>query len=374
MANQRVYFACRRVGIGSMNNGDLTDASAPFTTVYGLQNMNATTTFNLEQVYQLGQLELYQNIEGVPNIEVTSEKVLDGTTPVYVLATARAYDGTPISTVDGGLANRGTATCKVGALIYADSVSRAEGASVVATMILTKAQVSNVAYRIPLEGHATESCTLVADNKWWTGTPPASLTGAIPMANQSPSGVGGVQRRNNIVFHSGTSQAYSTTRLPVAIAGIDSSGHNIYSTAADTFAAHIASINVSSDLKREDIFELGRLGRYTRFINFPIEVTCEITVTATSGDHINAFADTSVNSCSTNNNLTDELIYIRMCESLTLDLGTKNKLASVATNGGDTGGGKQEITYTYKNFNALGVYHSADPVTGLRPGIYFAGW
>jgi hypothetical protein len=45
----------------------------------GAQSVGMTTTFNFEQVFELGQLEIYEFIEAEPEIEVTVEKVLDGT-------------------------------------------------------------------------------------------------------------------------------------------------------------------------------------------------------------------------------------------------------------------------------------------------------
>ena len=41
------------------------------------------STFGLEQVFQLGQIEIYENIEGTPEVELTIEKVFDGATNLY---------------------------------------------------------------------------------------------------------------------------------------------------------------------------------------------------------------------------------------------------------------------------------------------------
>ena len=73
MAN-RIYFANQQVAF--RQNGDAT-ANA-WTAAHGVQSVAVTTTFNLEQAFKLGQLSIYENIEGVPDIEVTMSKVLDG--------------------------------------------------------------------------------------------------------------------------------------------------------------------------------------------------------------------------------------------------------------------------------------------------------
>ena len=82
MAN-RIYFANQQVAI--RQDGDTgTDAWKP---AHGVQSVAVTTTFNLEQAFELGQLSIYENIEGVPDIEVTLTKVLDGYPLLYTLAT-----------------------------------------------------------------------------------------------------------------------------------------------------------------------------------------------------------------------------------------------------------------------------------------------
>ncbi len=57
-----------------------------------------------------------------------------------------------------------------------------------------------------------------------------------------------------------------------------------------------------------------------------------------------------------------------MREGLHLDLGSRNKLASVNYSGANAGsrGGNATISYQYTGY-FLDVKHSADPTTGLRP-------
>ena len=55
--------------------------------VYGLQSVGMSSTFSLDQVFEMGQLAIYENIEEVADIEVTLEKVIDGYKLMFDLAT-----------------------------------------------------------------------------------------------------------------------------------------------------------------------------------------------------------------------------------------------------------------------------------------------
>jgi len=55
--------------------------------VHGVQSVGVTTNFSLEQVFEFGQIEIYENIEALPEIEVTVERTLDGTKPMWFSVT-----------------------------------------------------------------------------------------------------------------------------------------------------------------------------------------------------------------------------------------------------------------------------------------------
>lgn len=83
MANNRIFYAVQALGfaphgVGWIPGSGQAQQPSGFVTAHGVQSVNINTQFNLEQVFELGQLELYENIEGIPNIEVTTQKVLDG--------------------------------------------------------------------------------------------------------------------------------------------------------------------------------------------------------------------------------------------------------------------------------------------------------
>ena len=77
MANNRIYFANQQL-IFRRDGATGTASSDPenrWTAAHGVQSVAVTTTFNLEQAFELGQLAIYENIEGVPDIELTASKV-----------------------------------------------------------------------------------------------------------------------------------------------------------------------------------------------------------------------------------------------------------------------------------------------------------
>jgi hypothetical protein len=89
MANNRVYYAIQQVSFGKNSSG----STGVKTAAHGVQSCGITTTFNLEQVFELGQLAIYENVEGTPDIEVTMSKVADGYIPLYLLATSDQMNG-----------------------------------------------------------------------------------------------------------------------------------------------------------------------------------------------------------------------------------------------------------------------------------------
>jgi len=47
-------------------------------------------------------------------------------------------------------------------------------------------------------------------------------------------------------------------------------------TDTNEYASMLQNIKVSADLGRKELFELPRRGPYHRYVNFPVEVRCEI--------------------------------------------------------------------------------------------------
>ena len=121
MANRRIFYACQAVGIAS-------EGSTTFTPIRGLQSVGINTTFNLEQVFEIGMISIYENIENVPDVEVTLEKVLDGYPLIYHLATKDADAAT--------LVGRSNAKANLGLAIYDDTSEAASGTPIASCFFL----------------------------------------------------------------------------------------------------------------------------------------------------------------------------------------------------------------------------------------------
>ena len=64
-ANKRIYWAVQAVAIAVHGYGQSALLSTSHI-VRGLQSAGITSTFNLEQVFEMGQLSLYENIQEIP--------------------------------------------------------------------------------------------------------------------------------------------------------------------------------------------------------------------------------------------------------------------------------------------------------------------
>jgi len=351
MAQFRQFYATQALGFaphGTVNpdpSGEFEPSG--FITANGVQSVGLTTTFNLEQVFELGSLDLYENIEGTPDIELTAQKVLDGYPLLYHLATPAATSPT--------LVGRSNERCYVALNLYPDTQDNASGTPL-QTVGMSGMFVSALTYTLNVDGNSTEDITLVGNNKEWFASGLFEATGTIftPVGFDgfdSPPGSGGVQRREDVLMGSGVSGSLWPTIIP----GIHASGWNV-EDGDGVFGAHLQTATISATLGRTDLFELGRRGPYHRFVAFPLEVTCAIDITTSEGDLVNALADPPGGT-----NLVDQTIKIYMREGTVIDLGSKNKLSSITYGGGDTGGGVVKTSFNFSTFNVLTVQHPEDP-------------
>lgn len=382
----------------------------------GTQSVGMSTTFNLEQVFQLGQAELYEYSERQPDIEVTISKVIDGTKPLFFMVTNPAAGNDIVAR---------TAAYRVDAAlqIYPDTQYRATGRPQ-AIVTASGAYVSNVAYTYPIDGAVTEDVTLVGNDKIWgtivavsgvtagnnNGNPAEAVVIWPDQANGSnanapegmPSGVfghdgltsalveggaqelaGGTDRLGVIIVGSGVQRReeveISRSILPNDIPGViqpsisginaafvnGGAGANGPGTASaftqliadantDYIAEHIQNITLSFAISREDIFEQGSKRPYAKVPAFPLEATCSIEVITAQGDLIDAKSDID---CGPDNTSASNTIILRTCDGLQVDLGDANRLTSVENGGGEAGGGNMTVTYNYSSFNVFNVSH-----------------
>ena len=366
-SNNRIFYACQIVSITNM--GD--DSIATGDMVHGMQSVGMTTNFNLEQAFELGMVEIYENIEGTPDLEVTLEKALDGYPLIYHMASTGVSTGTA-----SGLVGRSSQRSDLRLGIFSEANNNIAGASdnsgnSEVEVYCSGMYINSIGYTIPVEGFATESVTLVGNNKQWLTGADTKITAAAVAAfdgDDTPLAVGtlgfasgGIQRREDFM--------YASSILPLSVRGVVGTGVGNGVNGLIP-RVHLQNVSINTDFSREDIPELGAKDPYYRPAGFPIEVTCEIEAVTTSGDFVTALEDGDPAlhaTLASGNNTSEENIYLVLRGGYAFDLGTKNRLSSTTYGGGDATGGNVSTTYSYANFNDLDVQD-------VRNGALFWGF
>lgn len=330
MAN-RILYATQAVALAKTGHSNAD--SAEFHVMKGVQSVGLNTTFTLEQLFELGQVELYTNDEVLAECEATIEKVIDGERLLYLQSVGNAGKTNLVSAAN--------ARCDFYLAIYADTITSINGQSKTNTVMCSGMNVSNVSYNYSVDGPATESLSLIGSDKFWNnatygilGASPNTLWGT---GGTSASPLDGTDVPASGVIRRGGFNVLAST-LP---AEVTSQVNDVPGSSG------IQSISVSVDFGREPLNELGRFGPYARSATFPIECTCEFEVTATNGDLV-AISGRGPN-------LQNRTIILRDAAGTVINLGTKNKLTGTSYQGGDTGGGNATVTYSYSTFSDFRV-------------------
>ena len=371
----------------------------------GLQSAAMSTNFNRETVFQLGQVELYEYSERQPDVEVTLEKVIDGTKPLWFMLTD------PLFTDLVGK----TAFYRSDIIlsIYSDTKFRADTSAPLSTVLASGMYLSTVTYTFPVDGAVTESVSMVGNDKKWANFdssipgqtvsvyPPSLVTPTNETPVGVPSGVfgheplggkqelaggeggfgilvvgSGVQRREEVDIRRSVlpsdipgitvalGSGVTTTQLEqkgyvgVGVSGaVDSAGNAVTQLVASANTSgvieHLQSITITADIGRDDIFELGSKRPFTKYVTFPVEVTTAIEVITSQGDLIDATSEVDCGPDSTAQNT----IIIRTCDGMQVDAGDSNVLTTVDVGGGEAGGDNMTVTYNFSSFNALNISH-----------------
>lgn len=382
MPNSRTFYAMQGVILLEVGKRTITSSGAAAVTpfpefIYGLQEVGFNTNFNLEQVFQQGQLSLYQNVEEVPDIEITLSKVLDGRPLIYHMATPKASGP--------GLSGRAGVNdkCDFRMAIIRDTDTAFNAAAVngiTGEIYCSGEYVSQVSYNLAAEGNQTESVTLVGNHRTWNVGP--IMSGNLSLGTDSPNWSASQGNLDTVLRR----QHFDVTNsiIPIDIPGYsasDLSGASSldygYKLGASNGKTHMTSVAISTNLGRTPIYELGRKAPYFRSADFPVDVTTAIEVIALSGDLVQAYEEgfpvaDSARGISAGNNLGNRRIQIHLTDGTIFNLGNKNKLTNVTYGGANTGGGNGTMTFNYTNSSDLEVFHSGDPA-GLGRGTSLLG-
>lgn len=326
MGNKRIFYATQGVKLTPVKEeGDpiVRTVSTPLVPA-GLQSVGVTTNFNLEKVFQLGQLELYDSIENNPEVEVTLNKVFDGTKPLFLMVMGGVANAT-----SGNLLSLQNNLVNFELFVHPDTGQSTAGTAV-STLKCTGMYASSFTYTFPTDGNATEEVTLLGTNKTWS-------TGGSPVFTSDKTSRGTARRWK---FNSASSV------FPTGAGGMP-------------VGSPLTNVTVSFDLGREAVYTLGSYEPYMRPVTFPVEISTEITSLGIDGDFLNVNDVTyGCVGSGTGNAVSFKPIKFVICgsgngDSLTIDLGSKNKLNSVNYSGGDTGGGNVEISYSFTSDNTF---------------------
>ncbi len=309
MANQRTFYACQAVALTPQTpnaQGDtFTKGSQTF--VHGVQSIGFNSTFSVENLFELGQLEIYDAKLTSAEIEITIEKVLDGYKTCYGI----------ISNGKTALTEAAKQRADLDFAIYADTGNAGVGAKQISIQC-TGMYVNNVTYTFPVDGNPTESITLVGNHKSWGNgnvTVPAEVTGGTDAGRQS----GHIFKRTDYSYSGpGSDKAQNVT--------------------------------VSVNLNREPVYEFGRFAPYARFATYPVEATAEVEqlLTSTGGD------DSFDESTDTVPGGTSTSISIGV-PNLNINLGSKCFYSGTSQSGGDASGGNASLTRSYTTYNTFTV-------------------
>ena len=418
MANNRVFYAIEQLAIKD-NSASPTNAVAPFNAEEyatgsmasgvdkvigkwevprGMQSVGMSTTFNLEEVFQLGQVEVYEQSERQADVEFTLSKIIEGSKPLWFMLTDPS--------VNNNLVGK-TSSYRVDVIlnIYPDTQFRADN-DPLSACLGSGMYLSSMTYTFPQDGPVTEEATLISNDKIWTSFD-ATVSGQddkilTPVAGghpgeewEAPAGVpsgvfgwdnsggaqeiagppqtagtivvgSGVQRREEVDFRRSVLPAdipgvltFSSSGIASTLVGgiADDDGQPtrtvlVGDSNMDYIVEHVQSVTCTADLARSDIFELGSKRAFIRYVDFPVEVTCSVEVVTSNGDLVDARSEDS-----TDNTIANNTIIIRTVDGMQVDLGDSNRLVSVDVGGGDAGGDNLTVTYNYRSFNTFNVSH-----------------
>ena len=288
MSNNRVFYACHAVSIDGAF-------------VRGAQSVGMNTTFDLEPIFQLGQLKKIDTVTLTPQVEITVSRVLENSTPVLSGTFEEIFE---------------SAEHEICVSIGDDTAPLLTSPS--SNIFCTGAGVTGVTYSFPVDGTFTEEITYLGDSK--------QVGGCAATATEIEDG------NDQIV----PTRQYYESGAPSLVTG----------------AGNLTNVSISTSPGREFMYKLGNYKSFHSYVNTPAEVTVEFEVTATGTDNIGWV---EANACAgpTGSAFNSEDISISICgTTFTME---KCKLSNITYGGGDTGGGNATINFTYTTFNSITI-------------------
>lgn len=354
----------------------------------GIQSIGYDANMDPQAIFQIGQGAIYDTDEGLPTVDVTINKALDGYAPAFLALTKDAVEPTLLA----------RAPTKSNLFVsYFDCTKDSARGTANSTVVFKDLQVTSAGYTFSVDGAFTEDISCTGNNIIWYTQEGANspiyngvtlssefealiATISFPGYNadndQNPNPK--VQFKEDLIFtydptiaasptgfdENGALKDPDTTILPQEVYGIDVSGLN-------TAGVCIQSISVSADLSREDLFCLGSRAPSNRTLTLPVQVDTTIEVVSENGGNVSFYENGvyfndsgygEADVCSNNAlNTTNRTIRVATCAGTRISTGTKNFITGMSTQGASTGGENLAVTYTFRTYNVFTVMHPEDP-------------
>lgn len=339
MASNRVYYAVHRAAIcpcGALGANLTSLTTAGFASSL-IQSVGVTTSLEYEQLFELGRLQIFENVEGLPSIEITLERAIgvypgaDSTTIDAFTAQGTLWDICSRNGSTTDVTTAGSRQFNVN-MITADENSTAKVGSVSATGMY----LSNYSLNIAVEGVATESVTLVGNNcEWGSGLARMPSKGSY---------------QNTVLAN----DAYPDSTA----SGIIQRKHV---TGGTIPTGGLQSLSFSISFDREDLLQLGSKYPYYKAAGFPIETTLELEYIADKNSEGFDFSDGSKAKCNIGGTIANASIK---AGNRTFTFGNMD-WTGTSQSGGDAGGGNKTQTDSYVGYNYYTVSTNTDWTTTM---------
>jgi len=320
MANNRIFWACQAVAKDGVF-------------LRGVQAVGVSGGTPVETLPDMGRPQSNFKFETKDKeFEVTISRVIDRNSSLFY-----TWTGKPIKPGNigwGGSGNDDIASFDISITYGSDINSNIGDGSPVATTTYKKCLITSLQYNLTVDGIMTEEISLTSRHVVTTG---GAGSGA-PSSGSEHSG--NIIRRQDVTW--------TLPALPTEVFGTDDpltvNGKSVYG---------IQSINLSMNITYDRLNDVGvwrgydnpaEVNKFT-FVQTPIEVSTTLTGIARS-------MVPNIPLGENNNEVIGSLEQITISAgNFTWNMGDKNYLADYSSSGGDTGGGNEEISFTYVNEN-----------------------
>ena len=367
----RTFFASQAVGLmvgGALGSGNAFNATGYHPSnmantnivharLNGVQSVGLSTSIDFTQIFELGYLQIFENVEGIPTCEVTIERNIpsNGYT-MYQLAGLNPGTTEYRERFTNDLLAFGSdepMAVRLAVNSNANQIGRGGSQAPYCQYIHITGYTSSYSVNATVDGPVSESMTLL-------GTSVEIVPSGSSNTNLLPSG--GDAGANT---YRGRDCHFRTAMV--------SGGPPSYST-----KDRVQSFSLSVDIGREDLQELGRKQPYLRYSNFPTEVTCDVEYNLDLSKEVDTdlFPTHSLTSMFNGFTATDNcdlnpasgyvvmLSGARLIDCYPSEQYGPNlicatsgaKLTSESYSGGDTGGGPVTVSKSYQAFNNMISY------------------